>query len=1038
MEEDFKSPPQSAGAYVWWHWMGANISKEGITKDLEAMKASGIGGATIFNLTSAVREGPASTQNLPYPELTYRSPKWWEMVQFAASEAQRLGLEVGTHNCVGYSATGGPWITPELSMQRVVFSVTPVGGSAPFTGVLPQPKANGGFYRDIAVLALPDSHPVDPKAIIELSQQMDKEGRLTWTAPVGQWLIYRFGHTSTGAGPHPIPEDVKAALEVDKMSASASRFHWEQVINPLREHLGAAMGKSFRHLTIDSYEAGDQNWTPGFREEFLKRKGYDPVPWLPVLDSNTVKEGDRQVEVPKRILGSPEQTARFQWDLKDVIAQLYQENNFEQGVLLMHEAGLQLQFEAYGGPFDTLAGSSLADIPMGEFWTGGAGGIPEGIVGAARAANRKIVGAESLTGSPDRSKFCEDPAMLKVAGDGGYASGVNRLVLHHWVHQPFGDAFKPGMGMGWWGTHFGRNQTWAELGKAYYKYLARSQSLLQRGQGVGDFLTLGYAGANADAIPRAALLRGDVRVANGQIVLSSGRRYAFLALPPGDAMLPEVVHKLRELVNAGAVIVGTKPTRSLSLSGYPDCDEEVRKIGGELWGNAEAKTENRVGRGKVFAGSPAQVLEIIGLTPPVTFVGAAKNVRTAARRDGDTEIFFLSNASDAPSEVIPSFRVQGKLPEIWQAEDGSHTPAPLWRAAGGRTEVPLRLRGKESLFVLFRTPAPAGDHPVSVMAGPQLKILKAMYGDFEGNRTVDITKQVAERMASNGLLAMTLQGFPDPANHVVKTLKVEYELNGKTATARVKEGETLQFGDLSIVPEWQLVTRAQSRPLLLSSCRMGGEIVYASGKRVPFAITPPPPLAVEGAWEVAFAPGLGAPAKIIFPELKSWSEHTAPAIKYFSGTATYRKTIEVPKNLLAGGLRLILDLGAVSNLAAVKVNGVDLGVGWYAPFRFDATAALKPGLNTLEIAVVNTWANRLIGDEQEPEDIEWGKDCSLSGRLAGRPLVAYPDWFVKGQPRPSQGRKTFANWNYYTKESPLLPAGLLGPVVLHLMQARPL
>jgi outer membrane receptor protein involved in Fe transport len=197
-------------------------------------------------------------------------------------------------------------------------------------------------------------------------------------------------------------------------------------------------------------------------------------------------------------------------------------------------------------------------------------------------------------------------------------------------------------------------------------------------------------------------------------------------------------------------------------------------------------------------------------------------------------------------------------------------------------------------------------------------------------------------------------------------------------------------------------------------------------------------LAVDGPWEVSFSPGMGAPKKTSFLDLKSWSNNPDPAIKYFSGTATYRKTIQVPQNVLAGGLRLILDLGAVSNLAAVKVNGVDLGVGWYAPFRFDATAALKPGANTLEIAVVNTWANRLIGDEQEPEDIEWGKECSLSGRLAGRPLVAYPDWFVKGQPRPSQGRKTFANWNYYTKDSPLLPAGLLGPVVLRVMQATPL
>jgi len=218
---------------------------------------------------------------------------------------------------------------------------------------------------------LPDTNPVDPKAILDLSKQMDKDGNLSWTAPAGKWQVYRFGHTSTGSASGPRPEDVVEARESDKMSASASRFHFEQVINPLREHLGAGVGKSFRHLTMDSYEAGHQNWTPSFREDFLKRKGYDPVPWLPLLDGETINNK----VTPIRILGSPDETARVQWDCADVIAQLYQEKNFEQGARMMHEAGLMLQFEPYSGPFDTVAGSAIADIPMGEFWTGGEGSI---------------------------------------------------------------------------------------------------------------------------------------------------------------------------------------------------------------------------------------------------------------------------------------------------------------------------------------------------------------------------------------------------------------------------------------------------------------------------------------------------------------------------------------------------------------------------------------------------------------------------------------------------------------------------------------
>jgi len=960
MEEDFANPPTAVSPYVWWHWMGPNISKEGITKDLEAMKASNIGGATIFHLTSTDHEGKERGKrgiaNLPFPDITFRSQKWWEMMTFAVSEAQRLGLELGMHNCPGYSATGGPWITPELSMQNVIFTKTQVKGGETFSGILPQPKAVLNFYRDIAVIAIPDTDPVDTKAVLDLSNQMDQDGKLTWKAAPGSWLIYRFGHTSTARAPCPIPDGLQA-LEVDKMSASASKFHFEQVINPLREHFGAAMGKTFRHLTFDSYEAGGQNWTPAFRDEFIKRKGYDPVRWLPLLDTKHAVIEKRSAEVPVCVLGTPEQSARFLWDFKDVIAQLYQQNNFEQGARMIQESGLQMQFEGYGGPFDPIAASATAHIPMGEFWTATPGDIGAYVVSSARAVDRRVVAAEALTGKPDNSKFSEDPACLKITGDGAYISGVNRLVLHHWVHQPFGDAFKPGVGMGWWGTHFGRNQTWAEPGKAYYRYLARSQSLLQRGQGIGAYLTLDFAVANADAIPRAALLRGDVRVDQGQIILPSGRRYPFLALPNAETMLPEVARKLKEIVSEGAVIVGQKPARSPGLSGFPRCDDEIQKLAAELWGDAEGrnKIENRVGKGKVFAGSVNQLLDKCKIAPAVTFVEQGpRKARATARQDGETEFFFISNTSDSFYEATPSFHVIGKQPEIWQAESGSYSAAPLWREVSGRTEVPLRLRGKESVFVIFRKPAPRGDHLVALQADPGAKM-------------------------------------------------------------------------------WNVEVNSKGIPVIASSSALSGVALWSSGNRVPFSLIPLQPLSVSGGWEVSFAPGMGAPDRTSFPDLKSWSEHSVPAIKYFSGTATYRKCIDIPAGFLSKSKRVILDLGAVSNLAVVKVNGIDFGVSWHAPFQFDITGALKPGQNKLEIFVTNTWANRLIGDEQEPEDMEWGPARTHFKDFTGRSLLAFPDWFVKGQPRPSQGRKTFTTWNYFKKDSPLLPAGLLGPVALRAM-----
>ena len=515
MEDHFAHPPRQMQPFVYWMWMGSNISKEGITKDLEAMKDSGIGGATIFNLTSCARlrnDGPPPNENVPvflWPDITYRSPKYWEMVEFAASEGKRLRLEIGMHNCPGYSATGGPWVTVDRSMQKVVWTQTPIAGPMEFHAALAKPKTFQDYYGDIAVLAVPDRAGAEGQLpviqtgeIVDLTAKMQGSGSLDWSVPEGKWIIVRLGHGSTGTKPLPLPEGT-TALEVDKLDMSHSRFHFENVLGPLKEHLGPYFGKSFTFLTIDSYEARNQSWSPTFREEFKKRKGYDPVPWLVMLgptaaSADMLKDGKFPPELQTvRLLGNAEQAARFDWDYKDVIAQLFQECNFAQGSRMIHDAGLKFRLEPYDGPFSTIAASTVADLPMGEFWKGRTGSIYPSIVGSAWASGHTIVGSEAFTARPEVSEFTEDPASLKVTAGGAFASGVSDMIMHHWVLQPFGDQFKPGMTMGWWGTHFGRNQTWYEPGKAFYAFLGRCQTLLQRGEGVSDFLAVdsGWTGA---------------------------------------------------------------------------------------------------------------------------------------------------------------------------------------------------------------------------------------------------------------------------------------------------------------------------------------------------------------------------------------------------------------------------------------------------------------------------------------------------------------------------------------------------------------
>jgi hypothetical protein len=151
---------------------------------------------------------------------------------------------------------------------------------------------------------------------------------------------------------------------------------------------------------------------------------------------------------------------------------------------------------------------------------------------------------------------------------------------------------------------------------------------------------------------------------------------------------------------------------------------------------------------------------------------------------------------------------------------------------------------------------------------------------------------------------------------------------------------------------------------------------------------------IDGSWRVAFQPNRGAPASIMLDKLSAWNDSSDPGVKYFSGTATYTKTIEAPAEWFAASAKMVLDLGSVKNIAEVTVNGKSAGVLWKPPFRADVTGALKPGANTVEIKVTNLWANRLIGDQQ-PKVTKKYAWTSLRALGAG---------------------------------SPLLPSGLLGPV----------
>ena len=495
----FRQPPESALPGVWWHWMGCNVTKEGITRDLEEFKSAGIGGATIFGMADSCTPWAAHIENSPTDGLLAFTDPWWKLVRHAAAEAKRLGIDVGLHNCPGYTSTGGPWITPELSMQQIFQSQTPVEGGATFKGVLPRPtidprgdvlfpfvnkqtgelekpviEARTTYWRDIAVLAVAAEGHIAKDQVVDLSGKMDASGKLEWTAPAGKWLIYRFGHTTMGALTQPNQWEI-LGLECDKMSEKAVEFHLRHVLGALKKHLGPLVGTGLKHILLDSYEAGTPSWTPLMPEEFAQRRGYDLKAFLPTFAG--------------RVVGSDQETGKFQSDFRRTIADLYRDKLFATMARMLAAESLRFTCEPYGGPFNTGEVAPFVHRVMTEFWSGNAYS-PNGMNGIFNAGDGKrhnILEAEAFTGQPGNSQWTETPESLKPVGDGAFCAGINRFILHTNPHQPWGDDVRPGMTMGQWGTHFGRTQTWWEPGKAWIAYLKRCQALLQWGApGTGD------------------------------------------------------------------------------------------------------------------------------------------------------------------------------------------------------------------------------------------------------------------------------------------------------------------------------------------------------------------------------------------------------------------------------------------------------------------------------------------------------------------------------------------------------------------------
>ncbi len=1051
LENAFLSPPKEAQAWCYWWWLNGAASKEGITRDFEAMRKQGINGALLFDAGEA---GPAAPRGP-----AFMSPEWCELYKHAVREADRCGIVLTVNLCSGWNA-GGPWITPEHAAKKLISSQKIVRGPGSVSVALPQPQAVQGFYRDIAALACPteessfegtwsassqyqhyspslaedgddtsrwisngdkpgmgptpekpeflqfkgdasqavggvyvkaypdcgpkevevqcsddgaafrplkrelfkpqeekailfpetkaaffrvvflSSHPFqgqanwnvqvseiallapnqkapasvawNSRASVDISMFMTSDGKLDWQAPAGTWKVLRIGSTlhghnimCVGSGP--------TGPEIDTMSAAAMDAHFAETGAKLIADAGPLVGKTLQYFHIDSWELGQPMWTPKMREEFQKRRGYDPLAWLPAVLGMTV---DTAAE-----------TARFMQDYRRTAADLVAENYYGRLEELSLKGGLRGTHPESGGPFfshwiDALQCLGKTAIPMGEFWRRNY--EPDGDVthsdnpslkqaaSAAHIYGKPLCQAEAFT-SMAACDWTGEPWIFKDIGDKAFCEGLTRNVLCFWVHQPKLDA-KPGFQWPHVGTHFDCNITWWPMADGWLTYLARCQHMLRQGLFVADFAYLqnetvpGFlqkrheqqplrpAGFDYDVL-NAEVLLTRATAKDGRLMLPDGLSYRYLVLPhETNAILsPATLKKVNELAAAGVTVIGP----ATRLADVP----------------------------KMRQGTLDDIVRADGQRPDIEFHTSVPGAKFdwIHRCDGETDIYFVSNQSLLDIQVPVAFRVKGKAPELWDAVTGKIRALPAYKATeDGRTEVPMTFVPRQSWFVVFRT-----------------------------SKTLSRTLSQTLSIQKSGV------NFPE--------LKPVMELTGT----------------------WEVQ--------------------------------------FDPAW---FYPDNGTGGKMTFSALSDWAVHADPAIKHYSGIATYRKSFSYqlsvvsnqlsvsntdPRSLITDHSPLFLNLGTVKSVARVRLNGKELGTVWTAPWQVEISSAVKLGANVLEIEVANLWPNRLIGDATLPQE--------------QRRTVTNVSTFDT-QETASYGCRKCGTRKKDGKPADLMPSGLLGPVTL--------
>lgn len=982
----FLSPPQSAHLRCYWWWLNGNTTADTITRDLEGMKSHGYAGAILVDADGSGQQG-----NLEVPVgPAIGSPKWIALYVHALDVAQRLGLEISLNVTSRWDVgiAGGSTVTPEDAMKLLTFSQLVVEGGGSRTVQLKSPPIVNGFYRPIATLAYPLRHgdslagaqgsgraaiedlsfktaaretgfsmqrssevlrnapsvegeqDADVGEVVDVSSHVDSHGELEWTFPSGSWEVLWIGYTDS---PKNLVDSAGTplGLPMDAMSAKAFDDYWQQWIKPLVDAAGPYIGKSLRYLVTDSWEAGGTNWTDGFREEFMRRRGYDPVAYLPI--------------VAGRILTSRETSNRFLFDLRRTVADLISENYYDRFADHARSRGLETHPESggpHGAPIDALETFRKSAFPQTEFWAASATHritdqerfFVKEASSAAHIYGKPFVAAEGLT-SMNLAAWSESPGSnLQPTFDHALTEGLNRLIWHEFTSSP-AEYGVPGQEY-FAGTHLNPNVTWWDQAAPLLLAFNRAQFLMQQGRSVADVLYFygdqvpglvrekfddpGHVlpGYDYDVTDEDALLHR-MQFSGSDLHTPEGLHYRALVLPDSHTLSYPALKWVARFVHQGGIVVGLRPEGPLGLI-PPAQQTEYTQTVTAMWAGCRngGSTSSDYGSGRIYCTASAR-RALQAAQVPADFSYTLHNAPAATdgvpsldfihRQTATAEIYFVRNTQPTALEATLSFRVRGRTPELWIPDTGATVPALVYKeTADGRTEIPLAFSGNGSVFLIFRRA---------------------------------------------------------PALHLTSLQR-----DGSNVIPSVSQGTGVYHGDGD-----SLVVSEPGNYRATDS--FGATSSFAVGPDDPGGVT-------MGAWTLSFPTGWGAPSSIPVERFESWTKSSNPGIKYFSGTATYRTRLHITDAALKSHKEVWLNLNDVREIASVAVNGKPVRTLWRAPFNVRIDSTLHAGDNSVEIKVTNLWPNRLIGDLQPTATAHY----------------------------------THTNVRAYTKDSPLLPSGLIGPV----------